>query len=86
MAQTLTAGQQRYREYLKSPRWRLLRWLRRLLDLGACQDCLKVGIVTRRGLQAHHVRYDNKGGDFWAELRDLTMLCDSCHAARHGKG
>ena len=77
--------QQQYREYLRTPRWHLLRWLCKVRDLGACQDCLKRGIVNRRGLQAHHTSYDYRGGDFWAELGDLTTLCDSCHAARHGK-
>ena len=74
-----------YREYLRSPRWHLLRWLCKVRDLGACQDCLKRGIVTRRHLQAHHTTYANKGGAFWREWGDLVTLCDSCHAARHGK-
>lgn len=86
MAQTLTVRQAKYREYLRSPRWRLLRWLRKVIDLGACQDCLKEGRITRRRLQVHHLRYDNKGGAFFAELRDLTTLCAEHHAARHGKG
>lgn len=85
MAQSLTAGQRRYREYLRSPRWRLLRWLRKVLDLGVCQDCLKVGRIRRYGLQVHHTQYDNKGGDFFAELDDLTTLCAEHHARRHGK-
>ncbi len=85
MAQTLTQRQQEYRQYLKSPRWHVLRWLCKVRDLGACQDCLKRGIVNRRHLQAHHVQYDNKGGAFFAELGDLTTLCADCHAARHGK-
>jgi 5-methylcytosine-specific restriction endonuclease McrA len=84
MAQ-LTARQQEYRQYLKSPRWHVLRWLCKVRDLGACQDCRKHGRIRRYGLQAHHVQYTNKGGSFWRELGDLVTLCDSCHAARHGK-
>ena len=81
----LTARQAQYREYLRSPRWRLLRWLRKVIDLGACQDCLKVGRIARHGLQVHHTTYANKGESFFAELGDLTTLCDACHAKRHGK-
>ena len=82
---TRAERQAAYRDYLRSRRWHVLRWLCKVRDLGACQDCLKRGIVNRRHLQAHHVQYDNKGGDFWRELGDLTTLCDSCHAKRHGK-
>ncbi len=82
----LTARQREYRVYLQSPRWHVLRWLRKVLDGGVCRDCLKKGIITRRGLQVHHLNYDNKGGDFWKELADLTTLCAKHHAARHGKG
>lgn len=81
----LTARQAHYREYLKSPRWRLLRWLRKVLDLGACQDCLRVGRITRHGLQVHHNTYRNKGGSLEGELFDTVTLCDACHAKRHGK-
>ena len=86
MGQTLTAGQRRYRDYLRSPRWHVLRWLRKVLDLGACQDCLPHGRITRRRLEVHHVTYRNKGGAFFAELGDLVTLCADCHAARHGRG
>ena len=82
----LTARQQQYRVYLRSPRWRMLRWLRKVLDLGACQDCLKTGRITRRRLEVHHTTYANKGGAFFAELGDLTTLCADCHAKRHGRG
>ncbi len=82
---TLTERRATYREYLRSPRWRLLRWLRKVIDLGVCQDCLKYGRIRRYGLQAHHTTYANKGGNFFEELDDLVMLCDSCHAKRHGK-
>lgn len=85
MAQTLTAGQRRYREYLKSPRWRIVRWLRKVLDLGVCQDCLKVGRIRRYGLQVHHESYRNKGGSLEGELFDTVTLCAACHAKRHGK-
>lgn len=85
MAQTLTQRQQAYRVYLRGPRWRFVRWVRKLLDLGACQDCLREGRITRRGLQVHHTNYRHKGGSLWGEIADCTTLCDRHHAARHGK-
>lgn len=88
MAYTTTRRERQaaYREYLHTHRWHVLRWLCKVRDLGACQDCLKRGIVNRRHLQAHHTQYVNKGGDFWKELADLVTLCSEHHAARHGKG
>ena len=85
MAQTLTAGQVEYRHYLESPRWRLLRFLRKVLDGGACRDHLRRGRIVRTHLQVHHTSYDNRGGAFFAELGDLVTLCAACHAKRHGK-
>lgn len=85
MAQTLTPRQQAYREYLRGPRWRFVRWVRKVLDLGACQDCLKVGRITRRGLQVHHLDYRHKGGSITGEIGDTVTLCADCHAKRHGK-
>ena len=85
MAQ-LTAGQVKYREYLRSPRWRLLRWLRKVIDLGVCQDCLKRGRIRRYGLQVHHESYRNRGGSLEGEVMDTVTLCAEHHAARHGRG
>jgi hypothetical protein len=82
---TLTAGQQRYRQYLRSPRWRIVRWLRKVIDLGVCQDCLRVGIIRRRGLQVHHEEYRHKGGSLEGEVMDTVTLCAEHHAKRHGK-
>lgn len=83
---TLTARQAQYREYLRSPRWRVLRWLRKVRDGGVCRECLRHGRITRRRLEVHHTSYRNKGGAFFAELGDLVTLCADCHAARHGRG
>ena len=88
MAQ-LTARRTRqaeYREYLRSIRWRIVRWLRKVIDLGACQDCLRRGRITRRRLQVHHESYANRGGSLEGELLDVVTLCDKCHAKRHGRG
>jgi 5-methylcytosine-specific restriction endonuclease McrA len=86
MAQTYTTAQAQYRDYLRSPRWRLVRWLRKFIDLGVCQDCLRVGRINRRGLQVHHESYRNRGGSLEGEVADCVSLCDACHARRHGRG
>ena len=89
MAQTYTTTraerQAAYRDYLRTPRWHLLRWLRKVIDLGACQDCLRVGRITRRGLQVHHESYRNRGGSIPGEIGDCVTLCAEHHAKRHGK-
>lgn len=78
-----TPAQQEYARYLRSPRWRLLRWLRRRIDGGRCTH---PGCTARTRLEVHHVRYDNRGRGFWAELRDLRTLCSAHHGAAHGRG
>lgn len=81
----LTARQQEYREYLQSFRWRLVRWLRKFIDLGVCQDCLRVGRIRRYSLQVHHTSYEHRGGSLEGEIADTVTLCANCHARRHGK-
>jgi 5-methylcytosine-specific restriction endonuclease McrA len=88
MAQ-LTARQAEYRRYLRSFRWQLVRRLRKAIDLGVCQDCLRVGRINRRRLQVHHESYDNRGdrgGTIRDEVADTVTLCAEHHAKRHGKG
>ena len=73
-----------YALYLQSPRWRLLRSLRRRLDGGRCRVCF-----TRYRLETHHRSYRNRGAPgplgFLAELRDLITLCADCHEAAHAR-
>ena len=82
---TRAERQAAYREYLRSRRWHFVRWLRKVLDLGVCQDCLRVGRIRRDGLQVHHESYRNRGGSIPGEVMDTVTLCDKCHAKRHGK-
>ena len=71
-----------YALYLQSPRWRLLRSIRRRLDGGRCRVC-----GGRRHLETHHRSYRHRGAPgllgFVAELRDTITLCAECHAAAH---
>jgi 5-methylcytosine-specific restriction endonuclease McrA len=80
------ARQAEYRQYLKSFRWQVVRRLRKAIDLGVCQDCLRVGRINRRRLQVHHESYRHRGGSLEGEVMDTVTLCDKCHARRHGKG
>lgn len=70
----------RYRDVLRSPRWRRLR--RRAYDRsrGLCQGCHHPYPLSR--LQLHHKHYSRLGRE---RLADVELLCCDCHAARHGK-
>jgi 5-methylcytosine-specific restriction endonuclease McrA len=76
-----TLAQARYEEYLRSPRWRLLRALRRWLDGNRCRVCF-----SPYHLEVHHRAYRNRGRSLVGELRDCVTLCAACHAAAHRKG
>jgi 5-methylcytosine-specific restriction endonuclease McrA len=79
------ARQAEYRQYLRSFRWQVVRRLRKAIDLGVCQDCLRVGRINRRRLQVHHESYEHRGGSLEGELMDTVTLCVEHHAKRHGK-
>lgn len=79
----MTEGQQWYQEYLRSPRWRLIRTIRRARD-GRCRTC-------RNGLplEVHHASYKRLGkwkpfglGLIW-ELLDVITVCETCHERLH---
>lgn len=71
-----------YSNYLRSPRWRMIRFLRRKLDGQRCRLC-----NNDQHLETHHRRYDNRGRPglfgFLAELRDCITVCDNCHKTAH---
>lgn len=64
-----------YKAYLKSPQWEAKRQQVLERDAHQCRGC-GVG----KGLQVHHIRYDNLGHE---PLEDLTTLCTQCHRAVH---
>jgi 5-methylcytosine-specific restriction endonuclease McrA len=66
-----------YAGYLRSPYWRAVR-RRALVAAGyRCQRCPAV-----RDLQVHHLTYERLGCE---QPADVEVLCDSCHAAAHGR-
>lgn len=70
----MTTGQQRYREYLKSPDWQKKRSKKR-----AKRDRCAVCGDTQH-LDVHHLNYRN-----WTDvlLSDLRVLCRRCHTLAH---
>lgn len=71
----LAPRQQYQQDYLQSPRWLVLRYLRRSMDGYRCQRC-----GAWRNLQTHHMSYKHRGGNFLLELMDLQTLCAHCHS------
>lgn len=60
-----------YRAYLRSPKWRLIRWLKLCMAGFKCQQC-----GATRKLQVHHLTYEHLYNE---HLGDLQVLCKSCH-------
>ena len=66
----------RYRQYLESPKWAMLRDAVLKRDKYLCQGCLK-----SRATQAHHLTYKH----IFHELAfELIAVCPDCHEKLHG--
>jgi 5-methylcytosine-specific restriction endonuclease McrA len=68
-----------YRAYIASPAWQAVRQ-RKFAQVGRrCQKCRRWWHQLRRGewLEVHHLTYDRL---FHELLRDLQVLCNTCHA------
>lgn len=76
-----------YERYLRSPRWKRLRWRVCSRDRYKCWGCGHFDTPWR--LQVHHERYH---GWAWYALRlperkrNLVTLCRPCHEREHSKG
>ncbi len=65
-----------YADYLLTPEWRAVRE-RKIADAGhRCEFC-----NSPRSLNVHHRVYDRRGREL---LKDLIVLCSSCHQRHHG--
>ena len=82
MSATMTPGQRQNAEYLRSPRWRIIRAVRRTMDGHHCRVCF-----SRDHLQVHHATYAHRGRGglpgMVREARDVITLCAHCHAQLH---
>jgi len=74
-----TPAQAEYARYLRSFRWRLIRFLRLRLDGHRCRLC-----NNRGPLEVHHRSYEHRGGSLEGELKDTITLCAACHGKVHG--
>jgi hypothetical protein len=63
-----------YQQYLESPHWLTLRYLKRL-RARQCGVC-----AARRELHVHHLNYRNLTD---VELSDLRVMCRRCHFLAH---
>lgn len=80
-----THTQRQYQTYLRSPRWRLLRWLRKWMDGNRCHYYHSDGSMcgSRKRLEVHHYNYQHRGGNFLGELMDCVTWCHDCHSEWH---
>ena len=69
---------EKYHEYLRSEKWKVLRLQKIQESGGRCQLCNKGA-----PLHVHHRTYDNV---FNEKLSDLIVLCKICHGMFHEKG
>ena len=67
-----------YDEYLKHPKFRLVRFKAMQKAGWLCQDCKK-----NRATETHHIKYPQWGS--FDCLENLLPLCHGCHCKRHGK-
>ncbi|MDP1594149.1 MAG: hypothetical protein Q8L80_07895 [Gallionella sp.] len=68
-----------YSEKLKDPRWQKLR----LEVMNANGFCCEICGDAESTLHVHHKEY-LKGHEVWEyEVRQLSVVCESCHAAEH---
>ena len=68
----------KYRDYLKSDRWKKLRKIILFRDYHNCQDC------DNRATEVHHLNYDVLETE--EEEKFCISLCRICHKKRHGIG
>lgn len=63
-----------YKEYLQTPHWISLK-NKIYITYGQCYSC-----GAKRGLDVHHLTYENIGHE---KLKDLRLLCRDCHYRTH---
>lgn len=74
-----------YGDFLQTPYWYGLSAYMKALAGWRCQECGIRPIPEGRGLQVHHKTYAHRGFEYPDHLGDLEVLCEDCHARRHGK-
>ena len=70
----------KYKDYLKSDYWKILRGKRLKLDNYKCIRCGKTS-----NLEVHHNTYISRGYGVSDEIDNLITLCRDCHQEHHDK-
>ena len=70
----------KYKDYLKSDYWKILRGKRLKLDNYKCIRCGKTS-----NLEVHHNTYISRGYGVSDEIDNLITLCRDCHQEQHDK-
>ena len=77
-----TADNAKYREYLKSDKWREIARRRMTIDDFQCVMCGSRGTTTNP-LECHHLSYKHIYFEQERIYEDLCTLCHSCHKQVH---
>lgn len=74
----------RYDDYLRSPRWALVRQEKLARSDYTCEACGYCPVLALEviPLDVHHVTYENFGNE---AMSDLQVLCRNCHQDAHGR-
>lgn len=72
----------RYKEYLKSPKWKAIAEKRLMIDGHTCQGCGSRG-TARNPLEVHHLSYKYIYHEEERIFEDLVTLCHECHKNIH---
>ena len=73
---------ERYKEYLKSDKWKEITRKRYLIDNGVCQCCGTRG-TANNPLETHHLSYSHLYHEEGRIYEDLVTLCRVCHKGLH---
>ena len=72
----------KYTEYLKSPKWKAIAEQRMNIDKYECQCCGCRGTVANP-LEVHHLSYTHLYHEETRIYEDLVTLCHICHKGLH---
>ena len=72
----------KYRDYLKSEKWKAIATRRMQIDNYTCQNCGTKGTV-QNPLEVHHLSYAHLYEEETRVYEDLVTLCHICHKGLH---
>ncbi len=69
-------------EFYKTKQWFKVRQKALMRANYCCEEC---GVCQRKGLHVHHVKSRKAYPMMALELRNLVVLCGSCHNRKHNR-